>query len=67
MAKKDQLYDMRIVGLSISEGKISQKDYNNYIKKLKDVTNKSETLIIDEEIEEATDESTEEHEEIDEK
>ena len=61
MSNNDYLFDMRIVGLNIKEGKISQKDYKNFIKDLKDVKDKSDILVIDEELEEIeTEDSTEE-------
>ncbi|MCG8378552.1 MAG: hypothetical protein MI865_03640 [Proteobacteria bacterium] len=55
MSKDDKLYDVRVSGRYIKEGMLTKKNYESYIKKLPDVSEKSETLIIDEEetIEEA--------------
>ncbi len=55
MSKDDKLYDVRVAGRYINEGMLTQKNYESYIKKLPDVTDKSEILIIDEE--EAVEES----------
>ena len=50
MSNKEYLYDMRVVGLNIKEGKLKEKDHKNFIKNLKDVKDKSETLVIEEEV-----------------
>lgn len=60
MSKNDKLYDVRVAGRYIKEGMLTQKNYENYIKKLPDVTEKSQILNIDE------DEITEETAEIEE-
>lgn len=52
MTEKDYLHDMRVVQRYISEGNISEKDHEKYIKDLEDVSDKSEVLIIEEESEE---------------
>ena len=54
MSKDDKLYDVRVAGRYIKEGMLTQKNYESYIKKLPDVTEKSEILIIDEEETEET-------------
>lgn len=55
MSKDEKLYDVRVVDRYIKEDMLSEKNYESYIKKLPDVEDKSEILIIDEEeIEEET-------------
>ncbi len=55
MSKDEKLYDVRVVDRYIKQDMLSEKDYESYIKKLPDVEDKSEILIIDEEeIEEET-------------
>ncbi len=60
MPKNDKLYDVRVAGRYIEEGMLTQKNYESYIKKLPDVTDKSQILDIDE------DEITEETADIEE-
>jgi len=60
MPKNDKLYDVRVAGRYIEEGMLTQKNYESYIKKLPDVTEKSQILDIDE------DEITEETADIEE-
>ena len=50
MPNKEQLFDLRIVGLSIKDNKITNKEYTNFIKKLPDVEDKSEVLTIEEDV-----------------
>lgn len=47
MSDKDYLHDLRIVERNISEGKISEKEHNKFIKDLEDVSSKSQILVID--------------------
>jgi len=49
MSKDEKLYDVRVVERYIKEGMLTDKNYEGYVKKLPDVTEKGETLIIDEE------------------
>ena len=49
MSQKDKLYDVRVVDRYIKEGMLTEKNYAGYIKKLPDVAEKGQTLIIDEE------------------
>lgn len=65
MSKSEKLYDVRVAGRYIKEGMLTQKNYESYIKKLPDVTEKSQILKIDEEeiTEETSDEETTETEE----
>ncbi len=65
MQSKDYLNDLRVVKRYISEGKLTEKDHKKFIKDLKDVSAKSEKLIIDEEeeiIEEEDPQETDKHE-----
>lgn len=48
MSDKEYLHDMRVVDRYIAEGKVSQKDHEKFLKDLEDVTEKSETLVIEE-------------------
>lgn len=59
MPNKDYLNDIRVVKRYISEGKLTEKDHQKFIKDLDDVSEKAEKLIIEEEIplEENTEES----------
>lgn len=59
MPSKDYLNDIRVVKRYISEGKLTEKDHQKFIKDLDDVSEKAEKLIIEEEIplEENTEES----------
>ena len=50
MSKDEKLYDVRVAERYIKEGMLTQKKYESYIKKLPDVSDKSEILNIDEEI-----------------
>lgn len=52
MSKDEKLYDVRVAERYIKEGRLTQKNYEGYIKKLPDVSDKSEILNIDEEIDE---------------
>lgn len=61
MSKNDKLYDVRVAGRYIKDGMLTQKNYESYIKKLPDVTEKSQILNIDED--EITEESTDIEEE----
>ena len=66
MSKDDKLFDVRVSGRYIKDGLISKKEYDTFIKNLPDVEEKSEQLVIEEEVEEAgveTPESQEEGEE----
>ncbi|MGH7884243.1 MAG: hypothetical protein ACRENO_00955 [Thermodesulfobacteriota bacterium] len=47
MSDKEYLHDLRIVERNISEGKISEKEHNKFIKDLEDVSEKSQILVID--------------------
>lgn len=49
MSNDDKLYDVRVFERYIKEGMLTKNNYTSYIKKLPDVAEKSETLIIDEE------------------
>ena len=49
MSKDEHLYDVRVIDRHLKEGSLSKKDLRNFLKKLPDVTDKSEVLIIDEE------------------
>jgi len=50
MSKDEKLYDVRVADRYIKEGMLTKKNYEGYIKKLPDVSDKSEILNIDEEI-----------------
>lgn len=58
MPSKDYLNDIRVVKRYISEGKLTEKDHQKFIKDLDDVSEKAEKLIIEEEI--SSEENTEE-------
>lgn len=58
MPNKDYLNDIRVVKRYISEGKLTEKDHQKFIKDLDDVSEKAEKLIIEEEI--SSEENTEE-------
>lgn len=62
MSEKDYLHDLRVVHRYISEGKVSEKDHEKFIKNLDDVSEKSEALVIEEDVEdeEANTEETDE-------
>ena len=49
MSNDDKHYDVRVFDRYIKEGMLTKKNYESYIKKLPDVAEKSEILIIDEE------------------
>ena len=66
MSKNEYLYDLRVVNTNIKQGKISKKNYSSFIKKLPDVSEKSEILVIedddyaeDEQLEDTTDDKDE--------
>lgn len=63
MSQKDKLYDVRVVDRYINEGMLKEKDYQGYIKKLPDVAEKGQVLVIDEEEIPADTEETEVEEE----
>jgi hypothetical protein len=48
----DLTYDVRVIERSLQEGAIAKKDYEEYLKKLSDVSDKGCPLVIDEEPEE---------------
>jgi hypothetical protein len=48
----DLTYDVRVVERSLREGAIAKKDYEEYLKKLPDITDKGCPLVIDGEPEE---------------
>ena len=57
MSKKDEsLFDVRIVNRNIKDKLIKNKDYERFLKKLPDVTDKGTPLVFDED-EETTDTS----------
>ena len=67
MSEKEYLHDMRVVDRYIEEGKVSQKDHDKFIKDLEDVTEKSETLVIEEDsVEEEEEEKDKEEKDDDE-
>jgi len=47
--KKELVVDVRVVERHIREGVLRKEDYEDYLKKLPDVTDKSCPLIVDEE------------------
>ncbi|HXG31104.1 MAG TPA: hypothetical protein VNK81_05620 [Thermodesulfobacteriota bacterium] len=47
--KSDLLYDVRVIERYIREGVIRKEEYEDYIKKLPDVSSKGCPLIVDEE------------------
>ena len=52
MKDNEKFFDVRIYKRYITEGEISQKDYDKHVKSLPDVTDKATSLVIDEEEEE---------------
>jgi hypothetical protein len=48
----DLTYDVRVIERSLREGVISNKDYEEYLKKLPDVSDKGCPLVIDGELKE---------------
>lgn len=62
MSNKDYLNDIRVVKRYISEGKLTEKDHEKYIKNLDDVSDKSEILVIEEDQEIVESEELEETE-----
>lgn len=61
MSKDEKLFDVRVTDRYIKEGLLNKKDYESFIKKLPDVEEKSEILVIEEEeVEENATEETEE-------
>ena len=64
MSKDEKLFDVRVSDRYIKEGLLNKKDYQSFIKKLPDVEEKSEILVIEEEeVEETAAEETESDEE----
>ena len=66
MSKDEKLFDVRVSDRYIKEGLLNKKDYQSFIKKLPDVEEKSEVLIIEEdevEVEETESENDEPNEE----
>ena len=60
MSKDEKLFDVRVSDRYIKEGLINKKEYESFIKKLPDVEEKSELLVIEEDVEpEETTEETE--------
>ena len=60
MSKDEKLFDVRVSDRYIKEGQINKKEYEAFIKKLPDVEEKSELLVIEEDVEpEETTEETE--------
>lgn len=60
MAKKEIHYDVRVSHRYIKDGIITQKDYDNHMKKLPDVSENATTLVLEEgeeDIAEVTDEA----------
>lgn len=53
MKDDEKFFDVRIYKRYITEGEISQKDYDKHVKSLPDVTDKATSLVIDEEEETA--------------
>ncbi|MGI9553458.1 MAG: hypothetical protein ACR2NC_00925 [Thermodesulfobacteriota bacterium] len=49
MSKNEKFFDVRVSDRYIKEGLLNKKEYESFIKKLPDVEEKSETLIIEEE------------------
>lgn len=49
MKDNEEFFDVRIYKRYITEGKISQKDYDKHVKSLPDITDKATSLVIDEE------------------
>ena len=69
MSKDEKLFDVRVTDRYMKEGLLNKKDYESFIKKLPDVEEKSEILVIEEEeveenATEETEESTEEGSEV---
>ncbi len=50
--KKELVVDVRVAERHLREGVLKKEDYEDYLKKLPDVTDKSCPLIVDEEISE---------------
>ena len=63
MSKDEKLFDVRVSGRYIKDGLLNKKDYESFLKKLPDVEDKSEKLVMEEEMEETGVESTESDEE----
>lgn len=53
MKDNEKFFDVRIYKRYITEGEISQKNYDKHIKSLPDVIDKATSLVIDEEEETA--------------
>lgn len=53
MAKKEIYFDVRVSGRYINDGIITQKEYDDHIKKLKDVADEAEKIVIDDEDEDS--------------
>ena len=49
MTKEELLYDLRVIDVNIKQGKITKKNYEGFIKKLPNVEDKSQILIIEQE------------------
>lgn len=49
MKDDEKFFDVRIYKRYITEGEISQKDYDKHVKSLPDVADKATSLVIDEE------------------
>ena len=64
MSKDEKFFDVRVSGRYIKDGLLNKKDYETFIKKLPDVEEKSEILVVEEEeVEEPAPEETESDEE----
>ena len=50
--KKEFIFDVRVAERYIREGVVRKEDYEEYLKKLPDVSDKSCPLIVDEELKE---------------
>lgn len=62
MAKKEIYFDVRVSGRYINDGIITQKEYDDHIKKLKDVADEATKIVIDEDENTEEQQSTEESE-----
>jgi len=49
MRRYEIYFDVRVIERDIREGTITKKDYEEYLKKLSDISEKGCTLVIDEE------------------
>lgn len=49
MQNDEKFYDVRVYERHIKEGNITEKDYENYLKSLPDVSDKSEFLVLEDE------------------